>query len=83
MSNVTYYIQIPARYFRKETDKAYCFQFEDASEANIPKSQIKRKEIYPDSLYIFELPQWLIEANDLEYYVQEDLRPYDTYRTTT
>jgi hypothetical protein len=70
MPDVFYTIQLPVNLFVKETNKAYCFQFEDGEWANMPKSEITSYN--NDGKYItFDCPEWLVTANDLDFFILE------------
>lgn len=68
MSNVPYTVQLPTECFQRETLKAYCFQLEGGKYVNIPKSQISDYE-HNETCITFECPGWLIDANNLEFFV--------------
>lgn len=57
----------------KETEKAYCFEFEKGLPyVYLPKSQIE--DIRETSNEV-DIPLWLVEANDLEDYIKPKINP--------
>lgn len=50
------------------TEKAILFKF-DKKKVWLPKSQVKNLDMHG---HFFEIPQWLMEAKEIEFYCMED-----------
>lgn len=74
MQNPTHLV-IPKLYFLKETEKAYCFQFDGpGAYANLPKSRIRDFQLIGEN-YDFWIEEWLIETNGLEMFIDTSYAP--------
>lgn len=70
MSNNRYVtIELPDEIFSHETEKAYCFQFDNGDWCNVPKSEIVDYYKDDDEKHVFDIPDWLVRANGIEDYV--------------
>ncbi len=71
--NKQIHLLIPIQYLAQESAKAYCFKLTDGKKW-IPKSLIKDWQTDKDNAD-FWIPQWCVEQNDLECFIDTSFEP--------